>query len=70
VLNNRGNTPFSGGIVLARAFEGAPSTGNRVVNNVAFSNAPADVVNNSGGAGTNTFARNRCDRSQPAGFCH
>jgi hypothetical protein len=68
VLNNRGNTFPSGGIVLLPSFGGAPATGNVILRNTAFRNAPADIVDNSG-PGANTFSRNECGRSQPAGLC-
>jgi nitrous oxidase accessory protein NosD len=69
VLGNRGGTRVSGGIVvLSGKFDGGPvSTGNTVRGNTAFGDAPADIVNRSGGR--NTFRGNFCTRSIPDGLC-
>jgi parallel beta-helix repeat protein len=69
VLGNRGNTPVSGGIVLVSGqFDGGPpSSGNVIRDNTAFRDAPADIIDHSGG--TNTFRRNFCSRSMPGGLC-
>jgi hypothetical protein len=69
VLGNRGSTPVSGGIVLVsgESAGGPPSTGNTIKDNTAFRDAPADIVDHSGG--TNTFRRNFCKRSMPGGLC-
>jgi len=69
VLGNRGTTPVSGGIVLVSGkFDGGPvSTGNTVKGNTAFRDAPADIVNHSGGR--NTFRGNFCAHSMPGGLC-
>lgn len=69
VLNNRGHTPLSGGIVVlsATAAGGPASTGNAIRQNSAFKNSPADLINRSGG--TNSFRGNFCSRSVPDGLC-
>lgn len=69
VLGNRGSTPVSGGIVLVsgEADGGPPSDGNTIRGNTAFKDAPADIIDRSGG--TNTFRRNFCSRSIPGGLC-
>lgn len=70
VLGNQGNTLVSGGITLLSAamFHGSAATGNTIKNNTAYRNAPADIVDHSGGH--NMFVRNFCTRSMPAGLCH
>jgi nitrous oxidase accessory protein NosD len=69
VNNNRGRTPVSGGIVLVSGeFDGGPpSSDNTIKHNTAFGDAPADIVDHSGGA--NTFVGNRCFTSMPDGLC-
>jgi parallel beta-helix repeat protein len=69
VLGNRGSTLVSGGIVLAsgESAGGPPSNGNTIRDNTAFRDAPADIIDHSGG--TNTFRRNFCSRSMPGGLC-
>ncbi len=61
---------YSGGIVLVSAapFGGGPtSSGNTIQRNTAYRNAPADIVDHSGGA--NTFWHNFCSTSMPGGLC-
>jgi nitrous oxidase accessory protein NosD len=69
VLGNRGSTPVSGGIVLVsgESAGGPPSNDNAIRDNTAFRDAPADIIDHSGG--TNTFRRNFCSLSMPAGLC-
>jgi hypothetical protein len=69
VLNNRGTTPVSGGIVLlnGKPLGAGPSTRNVVRNNTAYKDAPADIIDRSGGS--NTFRNNFCSRSMPSGLC-
>jgi hypothetical protein len=69
VLNNRGTTVVSGGIVLVSGAPdgGPPSTGNVIRGNSAFGDSPADIVDHSGGH--NTFRGNFCSHSIPGGLC-
>jgi parallel beta-helix repeat protein len=69
VLANRGSTRVSGGIVLVSGESdgGPPSNANSIRDNTAFKDAPADIIDLSGG--TNTFLRNFCSRSTPGGLC-
>ncbi len=69
ILNNRGETPVSGGIVLVsgKSAGGPVTTGNTIRRNSAFGDMPADIVNRSGG--DNTFRYNFCSRSIPDGLC-
>ena len=69
VLGNRGPTPLSGGIVLLNGsmFGAGPSTRNLIRNNTAFRNAPADIIDRSGGR--NSFVRNTCGQSVPRRIC-
>jgi nitrous oxidase accessory protein NosD len=69
VLNNRGHTPVSGGIVVlsAKSAGGPASTGNSIRRNSAFKNSPADIINRSGWR--NSFRGNYCSRSVPDGLC-
>jgi nitrous oxidase accessory protein NosD len=71
----RGNRPtgsafFPGGIVLfsSAPFGGTVSAHNRIVRNRAFGNRPDDIFWDGDGQG-NSFANNRCRRSQPNGLC-
>ncbi|MFD3652085.1 nitrous oxide reductase family maturation protein NosD [Streptomyces sp. NPDC058620] len=68
IRNNVGSTPLSGGIVLVKSFVGAPNTGNSISDNVVVDNRPADLANRDTGTG-NTFVRNQCGTSVPAGMC-
>jgi len=69
VLNNRGTSAFSGGIVLVSGapFGGPASSGNTIQRNTAYRNAPADIVDHSGGS--NIFRHNFCSSSLPGGHC-
>ncbi|PIM69056.1 hypothetical protein CTU88_29780 [Streptomyces sp. JV178] len=68
VMDHAGTSPLSGGIVLWKSFVGAPSERNRINDNLVKGNAPADLINNDTGKG-NTFERNSCRASRPAGLC-
>ncbi|GAA2477121.1 right-handed parallel beta-helix repeat-containing protein [Streptomyces longisporus] len=68
VRNNVGNSSMSGGIVLFKSFVGVTSDRNRINDNVVEGNSPADLINADHGTG-NTFERNSCRASQPAGMC-
>ncbi|MFF4904647.1 nitrous oxide reductase family maturation protein NosD [Streptomyces sp. NPDC001260] len=68
IRDNAGASPLSGGIVLFKSFVGATSDHNRVEDNVLRNNTPADLVNGDSGQG-NTFDRNNCRASRPAGLC-
>ncbi|MCX4680921.1 right-handed parallel beta-helix repeat-containing protein [Streptomyces sp. NBC_01433] len=68
VQDNVGSTPLSGGIVLFKSFVGSPNTDNAISDNVVRDNRPADLANRDTGTG-NTFTRNECGTSEPAGMC-
>ena len=68
VEGNVGASPLSGGIVLFKSFVGALSERNLVSNNSVRRNKPADLVNGDTGGG-NTFQKNACGVSTPAGLC-
>jgi hypothetical protein len=74
VRGNRGDTPFSGGIVLvttpAPSEDGSFSaaTDNVVTHNRLSRNRPADIVEDEASS-PNRFADNTCDRSIPGGLC-
>ena len=73
VWNNRPKgdaTMASGGVVLlsSKAFGGSNSSGNRIVDNTAYGNRPADIRWDGAGRG-NVFQGNECGTSQPKGLC-
>ncbi|GAA2272149.1 MULTISPECIES: right-handed parallel beta-helix repeat-containing protein [Kitasatospora] len=68
VEGNVGKSSMSGGIVLFHSFVGAPNTGIKVTDNTVRGNGPADLAVRDTGTG-NTFARNQCRVSEPAGQC-
>lgn len=74
VTNNRGNTLFSGGIVLITNTLPNPdgsfdvSKDNLVALNRLSGNEPANIVTDAASA-PNVFFRNRCDTSIPEGLC-
>jgi hypothetical protein len=74
VTDNRGNTLFSGGIVLITNTLPNPdgsfdvSKDNLVASNRLSGNEPADIVTDAGST-PNAFVRNRCDTSIPDGLC-
>lgn len=68
VENNKGTSPLSGGIVLFKSLVGTPSERNDVRDNLVTGNSPADLANRDT-ARTNTFSRNTCTLSEPAGMC-
>lgn len=68
VENNKGTSPLSGGIVLFKSLVGTPSERNEIRDNLVTGNSPADLANRDT-AKTNTFSRNTCTLSEPAGMC-
>jgi hypothetical protein len=74
VTDNRGNTLFSGGIVLITNTLPNPdgsfdvSKDNLVVLNGLSGNSPADIVTDAAST-PNVFVRNRCHTSIPDGLC-
>jgi hypothetical protein len=74
VRGNRGDTSFSGGIVLIATPRGNAdgsfdaSTNNLVILNHARGNRPADIVQDDASAANLVFA-NRCGISEPVGLC-
>lgn len=68
ITGHSGTSGLSGGIVLYKSFVGATSERNRISDNVVENNSPADLINNEPGT-TNTFERNTCKVSKPAGLC-
>jgi hypothetical protein len=74
VTNNRGNTMFSGGIVLITNTLPNPdgsfdvSKDNLVVLNRLRGNVPADIVSDAAST-PNVYVGNRCDTSVPDGLC-
>ncbi|MEU6577827.1 right-handed parallel beta-helix repeat-containing protein [Streptomyces sp. NPDC046805] len=69
VTNNAGKSPMSGGIVLFKSMVHTTSERNRISGNVLQSNGPADLVNTETAKSRNTFTRNTCRTSRPAGMC-
>jgi parallel beta-helix repeat protein len=69
LTDNFGTSPLSGGIVLYKSFVGVTSERNRISDNTLEGNAPADLVNQESTKRNNTFERNSCRASQPAGLC-
>ncbi|MFI5683196.1 nitrous oxide reductase family maturation protein NosD [Streptomyces sp. NPDC051636] len=69
VTGNTGKSPLSGGIVLYKSFVGTTSERNRITDNRLERNAPADIVNQESAKRNNTFQRNTCGSSKPAGLC-
>ncbi|KQX46284.1 MULTISPECIES: right-handed parallel beta-helix repeat-containing protein [unclassified Streptomyces] len=68
VVDNVGTSPLSGGIVLFKSFVGALNEQNEIRDNVVMRNGTADLANRDTGQG-NTFTRNTCTLSEPAGMC-
>jgi len=72
VRNNkpRQPAPFAGGIVVisSKPFGGTDPANDTIAHNFAFNNQPADIRWDGTGA-HNRFRNNRCNTSQPPGFC-
>ncbi|MFE5487343.1 nitrous oxide reductase family maturation protein NosD [Streptomyces sp. NPDC056527] len=68
IEDNVGTSPLSGGIVLFKSFVGALNERNEIRDNVVLRNGSADLANRDTGKG-NTFSRNTCEVSEPAGMC-
>ncbi|MFI8089237.1 nitrous oxide reductase family maturation protein NosD [Streptomyces sp. NPDC086080] len=68
VEDNKGTSPLSGGVVLFKSLVGTPSERNEIRDNLVTGNSPADLANRDT-ATTNTFSRNTCTLSEPAGMC-
>jgi parallel beta-helix repeat protein len=69
VQDNVGASPLSGGIVLFKSFVAAFNESNDIRDNVLLRNGPADLANRDDAAKDNTFQRNTCAVSEPAGMC-
>ncbi|MGV9270922.1 right-handed parallel beta-helix repeat-containing protein [Kitasatospora sp. NPDC003701] len=68
VSDNVGASPMSGGIVLFRSVVGVANARNTVTGNHVVGNGPADLADRDTGT-DNSFARNQCAVSEPAGHC-
>ncbi|MEU1421800.1 right-handed parallel beta-helix repeat-containing protein [Kitasatospora sp. NPDC005751] len=68
VTDNVGASPMSGGIVLFRSVVGVANARNTVTGNHVVGNGPADLADRDTGT-SNSFARNQCAVSEPAGHC-
>ncbi|MFF8032867.1 nitrous oxide reductase family maturation protein NosD [Streptomyces sp. NPDC016626] len=68
VEDNKGTSPLSGGIVLFKSLVGTPNERNDVRDNLVTGNSPADLADRDT-ARNNTFSRNTCTLSEPAGMC-
>ncbi|AYL39930.1 hypothetical protein CNQ36_31180 (plasmid) [Streptomyces fungicidicus] len=68
VEDNKGKSPLSGGIVLFKSLVGTPNERNDIRDNLVTGNSPADLANRDT-AKNNTFGRNTCTLSEPAGMC-
>ncbi|MFG2518145.1 nitrous oxide reductase family maturation protein NosD [Streptomyces sp. NPDC048527] len=68
VEDNVGKAPMSGGIVLAKNFQGALNQRNDIRDNLVLGNGTADLASQDKGKG-NTFLDNECAASRPAGMC-
>ncbi|WP_078891515.1 right-handed parallel beta-helix repeat-containing protein [Streptomyces sp. NRRL S-350] len=68
VRDNVGTSDFSGGIVLFKSAVGVSNTRASITDNRLSGNGPADLADRDSGTDT-TFARNTCERSEPAGRC-
>jgi len=67
-----GPTPVSGGIALldtTKTDHGSAPNGNEIRANVLYRNQKFDINDDQSGHG-NTFSRNKCHTSNPAGLCH
>ncbi|MFI8823683.1 nitrous oxide reductase family maturation protein NosD [Streptomyces sp. NPDC053431] len=69
VVDNVGTSPLSGGIVLFKSFVGVLSERNEIRDNVVLRNGGADLANRDTAGTGNTFRRNTCGVSEPAGLC-
>ncbi|MER8188115.1 right-handed parallel beta-helix repeat-containing protein [Kitasatospora sp. NPDC094015] len=69
VEDNTGASPMSGGIVLFRSVVGTPNSRISVEDNVVLRNGPADLADRDAAGTDNTFAKNTCRVSEPAGRC-
>ncbi|MFI1417516.1 nitrous oxide reductase family maturation protein NosD [Streptomyces sp. NPDC020731] len=68
VEDNKGTSPLSGGIVLFKSLVGTAGEHNDIRDNLVTGNSPADLANRDT-ARNNTFSRNTCTLSEPAGMC-
>ncbi|MGV9314250.1 right-handed parallel beta-helix repeat-containing protein [Streptomyces sp. NPDC003691] len=68
VRGHQSDTLLAGGIVLAESYVGAVNTANVVEHNTVTGNVAADLVDRGNGTG-NTFRKNNCASSKPAGLC-
>ncbi|WP_431681865.1 right-handed parallel beta-helix repeat-containing protein [Kitasatospora sp. KL5] len=68
IEGNHGDSPMSGGIVLFASVVGTPNNRITVTRNVLSDNGPADLADRDTGA-DNTWSRNTCRVSEPAGHC-
>ncbi|MER5551888.1 right-handed parallel beta-helix repeat-containing protein [Streptomyces sp. NPDC002793] len=69
IRGNVGSTPLSGGILLFKSFVGALNTDNTISENRVRGNKPADLADRDTAGTGNSFVRNTCGTSVPAGMC-
>ncbi|MEV6568503.1 right-handed parallel beta-helix repeat-containing protein [Streptomyces kronopolitis] len=69
IRENRGTSPFSGGVVLFPSFVKSLNERNVISDNIMLRNKPADLANRDRAGQYNRFLRNVCRTSQPAKLC-
>ncbi|MFG2859578.1 nitrous oxide reductase family maturation protein NosD [Streptomyces sioyaensis] len=69
IRENRGASPFSGGVVLFPSFVKSLNERNVISDNIVLRNKPVDLANRDRAGRHNRFLRNVCRTSQPAGLC-
>ncbi|MFE3552609.1 nitrous oxide reductase family maturation protein NosD [Streptomyces kronopolitis] len=69
IRENRGTSPFSGGVVLFPSFVKSLNERNVISDNIVLRNKPLDLADRDRAGRNNRFLRNVCRTSQPAGLC-
>ncbi|MDI2128987.1 right-handed parallel beta-helix repeat-containing protein [Yinghuangia seranimata] len=70
ILDNQGDSPMSGGVVMVPSFTGDGTSEQTLVGNTILRNASADVAERDPrGVGSNTYTSNVCGTTQPADLC-
>lgn len=69
IVDNRGDSPMSGGIVMVPSFTGDATSHQDISHNTVLRNAPADLAERDPRTTGNRYGANTCSTSQPAGLC-
>ncbi len=69
IVDNVGDSPMSGGVVMVPTFRGVGNASHEVTGNIVLGNGAADIAERDPLGGDNSYAFNVCGASEPEGLC-